>query len=60
MKKTLLSGLLASASLSAATLTGSVSEANGTAISNASVSLYNPDNSSKQESVSASDGRVHV
>lgn len=56
MKKTLLSGLLVSASLSAATLTGSVSEANGTAISNASVSLYNPDNSSKQESTSASDG----
>ncbi len=57
MKRTLMSGLLASASLSAATLSGSVSDATGLALPDAHISLYNPDNSATEQATSASDGK---
>ncbi len=57
MKRTLLSGLLASAGLSAATIGGSVSDSNGAAISNAQASLYNPETSAKQESTTTAGGK---
>ncbi len=57
MKHSLLSGLLASAGLSAATITGSIYDPSGAAIPDANVLLYNPDTGVKQEVVSGSDGR---
>jgi TonB family protein len=57
MKRTLLSGLLASAGLSAATIAGSVYDPNGAAIANAQASIYNPDTSFKQEIRTSPDGK---
>jgi TonB family protein len=57
MKHSLLSGLLASAGLSAATITGSIYDPSGAAIPDAKILLYNPDNGVKQEATSGSDGR---
>lgn len=57
MRRTVLTGLLASAGLYAATIGGSVFDPGGTAIPNAQVSLYNPDTSAKQETTTAADGK---
>jgi len=57
MKHSLLSGLLASAGLSAATITGSIYDPSGAAIPDAKILLYNPDTGAKQEATSGSDGK---
>jgi TonB family protein len=57
MKRTLFSGLLASASLSAATIGGTVLDPSGAAIPNANVVLINPDTSAQQQTASAADGK---
>jgi TonB family protein len=57
MKHSLLSGLLASAGLSAATITGSIYDPSGAAIPDAKILLYNPDTGVKQEATSGSDGK---
>jgi TonB family protein len=57
MKRTLLSGLLASAGLSAATIGGSLFDPSGAAIPNAKASLYNPDTAATQEATTTSDGK---
>jgi TonB family protein len=57
MKRTLISGLLASAGLSAAALTGSIFDPSGAAVPNAKILLYNPDTSVKQELTSTPDGK---
>ncbi len=57
MKRTLFSGLLATAGLSAATITGSVYDQNGKPIGNAHVSVVNPDTSIRQETTTTPDGR---
>ena len=57
MKRTVLSGLLASAGLSAATIGGAVFDASGLAIANAQASLYNPDTSANQQTTTGSDGK---
>jgi TonB family protein len=60
MKRVLLSGLLASAGLSAATLSGTIYDAGGAVIPEAKVLLYSPDSGVKQEGVTGSDGRFAV
>jgi TonB family protein len=60
MKKTLLSGLLTSVGLSAATLGGSIQDPAGAAISDAKVIVYNPDSGSKQETVTGADGKFSI
>lgn len=57
MKRTLMSSLLASAGLSAATVGGSVYDPAGIAVPNAHVSLYNPDTSNTQETTTNADGK---
>jgi TonB family protein len=57
MKRTLLSGLLASAGLSAATIGGSLFDASGAAIPNAKVSIYDPDTAAAQETATTADGK---
>ncbi len=57
MKHTLLSGLLASAGLSAATIGGSIFDPSGAAIPNAKVSLYDPDTAAVQETTTTPDGK---
>jgi TonB family protein len=57
MKRTILSGLLASASLSAATIGGTVLDPSGAVIPDANIVLINPDNSAQQQAASASDGK---
>lgn len=57
MKRTFLSGLLASASLSAATIGGSLFDPSGAAIPNAKVSLYDPDTATAQETTTTPDGK---
>lgn len=57
MKRTLLTGLLASVGLSAATIGGSVFDPSGTAIPDAKVSLYNPDTTLTQETTTTPDGK---
>lgn len=57
MKRTILSGLLASASLSAATIGGTVLDPSGAVIPNANVLLTNPDTSAQQQTASAADGK---
>jgi TonB family protein len=57
MKRTLLSGLLTSAGLSAATIGGSLLDSNGAAVPNAKASLYNPDTTVAQETATATDGK---
>ena len=57
MKRTLFSGLLASASLSAATIGGTVLDPSGAVITNANVLLINPDTSAQQQAASSADGK---
>ena len=57
MKRTIFSGLLASASLSAATISGTVLDPSGAVIPNASVLLISPDTSAQQQTASAADGK---
>jgi len=57
MRRTLITGLLTSAGLSAATIAGSVFDPSGTAIPNAQASLYNPDTATKQELTTTPEGR---
>jgi TonB family protein len=57
MKRTLISGLLASAGLTAATISGSVFDPSGAAVSNAEALLYNPDTGVKQEAATSPDGK---
>jgi TonB family protein len=57
MKRTLLSGLLASAGLSAATIGGSLFNPNGEVIPNAKASLYNPDTATMQQATTTADGK---
>lgn len=57
MKRTVLSGLLASAGLSAATIGGSLIDPSGAIVPNAKALLYNPDTAAKQETTTASDGK---
>ena len=57
MKRNLISGLATSAALSAATITGSVFDPSGVAISDAKVSLSEPDTSLKQATTSTANGK---
>jgi len=57
MKRTLLSGLLASAGLSAATIGGSLFDASGAPIADAKASLYNPDTAATQTATTSSEGK---
>jgi TonB family protein len=57
MKRTLISGLLSSAGLTAATIGGSVFDPNGAAIANAQAVLYNPDTGVKQQTTTTPDGK---
>src|SRR5580658_9790659 len=57
MRRTVLSGLLASAGLSAATIGGSLYDPNGAAVPNAKASIYNPDTALKLESTTSADGK---
>jgi TonB family protein len=57
MKRTLLSGLLAAAGVSAATIGGSLFDSGGAAIPNAKVSLYDPDTGASQEAKTTTDGK---
>jgi TonB family protein len=56
MKRTLLSGLLASSGLSAATIAGSLFDPNGAAVSNAKAEIVNPDTSARQATTTTPDG----
>ncbi|MFZ0594018.1 MAG: M56 family metallopeptidase [Bryobacteraceae bacterium] len=60
MKRTLIPGLLTSIGLSAATVSGSLTDITGSAIPDAKISLYNPDTGAKQEAVSGADGKFTV
>lgn len=60
MKNTILSALLTSATLSAATVSGSVNGPAGEAISEANVLVYNPDTGAKQEATTSSDGTFSI
>ena len=57
MKRTLISALLVSAGLSAATISGSIFDPSGAAIADAKILIYNPDTGAKQETVSSQDGK---
>lgn len=57
MKRSLFSGLLASISLSAATISGSLFDPSGAAVPDARVTLSNPDTDTKQEVASGPDGK---
>jgi len=57
MRRTVLSGLLASAGLSAATIGGSLYDPNGAAVPNAKASIYNPDTALKLEATTSADGK---
>jgi TonB family protein len=57
IKRTILSALLTSAGLSAATVSGYVHDLTGTAVPDAHVSMLNPDTSVKQEANTGVDGR---
>jgi TonB family protein len=60
MKNTILSALVTSAGLSAATVSGSVNSSAGQAIPDAKVLVYNPDTGAKQEVSTNSDGAFTV
>jgi TonB family protein len=60
MKNTILSALFTSVSLSAATVSGSVTGPAGEAIPDAKVLVYNPDSGAKQEVTTSSDGKFSV
>ena len=57
MKRTLFSALLTSAGLSAATISGTVHDANGAAIADAQVTISNPDTAATQQGTTGSDGK---
>ena len=57
MKRTLLSSLLSSGGLTAATIGGSLFDPSGAAIPDAKALLYNPDTAAKQETITAADGK---
>lgn len=57
MRRTLLSALLTSAGLSAATVSGFIHDASGAAVADAKVSLYSPETEAKQEAVTGADGK---
>ncbi len=57
MKRTIFSGLLTSAGLSAAMITGSLNDGRGGAVTDAKASLYNPDTALRQESHIGSTGK---
>lgn len=57
MKRTLLSGLLSSVGLSAATIGGSLFDPSGAAVSQAKASLYNPETASTTEAITTPDGK---
>ena len=57
MKRTVMAGLLASVGLSAATVSGTLTDITGGAIPNAKIVLYSPDTGMKQEAVSGADGK---
>jgi TonB family protein len=60
MKRTLMSGLLTSVGLSAATLTGTVHDPSGNAVASATVTVQNPDTGSKQETATDADGKFSL
>jgi TonB family protein len=60
MKRTLMSGLLTSIGLSAATVTGSVHDANGSAIANATVTIVNPDTGANQATATDAEGKFNL
>ena len=60
MKRTILSALLTSAGLSAATIGGYVHDASGVAISDARVSVFDPESSAKQEGVTDAAGKFSL
>ena len=57
MKRTLLSGLLPSVGLSAATIGGSLFDPSGAAVSQAKASLYNPETTATAETTTTTDGK---
>jgi TonB family protein len=57
LRRSVLSGLLASAGLSAATIGGSLFDANGTPVPNAKASILNADTAAKLEATTSSDGK---
>ncbi len=57
LRRTVLSGLLASAGLSAATIGGSLFDANGIPVSNAKASILNADTAAKLEATTSADGK---
>jgi TonB family protein len=57
MRRTVLSGLLAAAGLSAATIGGSLYDPSGAAVPNAKASIYNPDTALKLEATTSADGK---
>ncbi len=57
MKRTLFASLLASATLSAATIGGSLFDPSGVAVANAKASLYNPDTAATQDTTTTPDGK---
>lgn len=57
MRRTLFSGLLTSASLSAAAIGGSVLDPSGAAVLDAKASIYNPETKARQETMSMADGK---
>ena len=59
MKRTMLSALLTSAGLSAATIGGTVHDGSGAAIADAKIVLTNPDTAAKEEMVTGSDGKFN-
>jgi TonB family protein len=56
-RRTVLSGLLASAGLSAATIGGSLFDANGAPVPNAKASILNADTAAKLEATTSTDGK---
>lgn len=60
MKRTLISGLLTSVGLTAATISGSVHDPSGSAVTNAAVTVMNPDTGAKQDAVTDAEGKFSV
>jgi TonB family protein len=60
MRRTMLSALLTSAGLSAATVSGTVHDVSGAAIADAKVTINNPDTAVKEEAVTGSDGKFSI
>lgn len=60
MKRTLISGLLTSAGLTAATITGTVHDPSSGAVANATVTVLNPDTNAKLDTVTDSQGKFSL